>query len=264
MKPADPPMQQRRAHGMVVENIAIAARQRGIACMEIVRHLARPAHGDAVRQVGIHPAHPGALRPGSRGVEMHNLRRRMHPGIGAPGTRNPYRRAGDVSQRPFQRILDGIALRLGLPAGEGGAFVLQSQRDSHEAAPIKATPAKVSPARTAKSASPNGDACKRNLTGSPSATLPCRYSRQCLGRGLLDVLHHQHQAYGHATTVQPQPGQRQVNPCSPATRPSMPVICKRTARVASTKTSASSARHRGAIPPGSKDCPVRAGGKHRG
>jgi hypothetical protein len=54
--------------------------------MKLVIHDLRPAHGNAFRQIRIDAAHPGRQRAVDRGLEMHDLMARMHPGVGAPGT----------------------------------------------------------------------------------------------------------------------------------------------------------------------------------
>ena len=72
-----------RAHGPIDQQIAVAAAVRGKARMEFIRHRMRPQHRDAVRQQGIHAAHPCAQRTFGLGIKMDHLLERMHAGIGA-------------------------------------------------------------------------------------------------------------------------------------------------------------------------------------
>ena len=71
------------ARGTIDQQIAVAAPVRGKSRMEFVRHRMRPAHRNAVRQLGIHTAHPRGQRAFDLRIEMHHLLQRMHTGIGA-------------------------------------------------------------------------------------------------------------------------------------------------------------------------------------
>ena len=54
---------------------------------------------------------------------MRALSKRVNTGIGASGAMNSDALAADLVQRTFQFILNGIAMCLALPAGEGRAVV---------------------------------------------------------------------------------------------------------------------------------------------
>ena len=85
MVPADAPREDRRAHRPVDEQVRVMARDGGEARVEIGVHAARPEHGDLRRQVRIDAAHPGRVGTRRRGVEVHDLHRRVHAGVGAAG-----------------------------------------------------------------------------------------------------------------------------------------------------------------------------------
>ena len=61
---------------------------------------------------------------------MHDLSQGMHSLVGAPGTDGNDAFACNEGQGGLNRILDGYGLRLGLPAGVGGAVVFDQRRDA--------------------------------------------------------------------------------------------------------------------------------------
>ena len=66
------------------------------------------------------------------GIEMHHLAERMHTRIGATGALRFDRMCRDLRQRRVDGILNGAARRLGLPAAEATAVILESKSDSHQ------------------------------------------------------------------------------------------------------------------------------------
>ena len=143
---------QRRPHGAVEDPVAIAARTRGKARMEIVRHRHAPAHADRRRQARGRAEHPAARIARRCAVEMHHLARRMHAGIGASGADGSTRCAGDERQGLLQRRLHGrfippasrlTGLVQPLPAGEIAAVVFDAQRVAHRVSPCRATTSQV-------------------------------------------------------------------------------------------------------------------------
>ena len=131
VEPAHPLRVRRRSHRMVQQQIAIAAGDRRVARVEIVRDAPRPDDGADWRQQCIHAAHPRRLRTLRRSIEVHHLVERMHAGVGAPGADRVNGAACHLRKRPFQRVLHGAALGLSLPAAETAAVVLNAQCDSH-------------------------------------------------------------------------------------------------------------------------------------
>jgi len=88
--------------------------------------------------VGIGAAHPGVVGPLHATVEMRHLAQRMNTGVGAPGAGQPHTLAGDLCQRAFQRILQGIAMGLRLPTVKAGAVIFDAKRDSQDQTAEKA------------------------------------------------------------------------------------------------------------------------------
>ena len=92
--PARVARRQRRAHRPVHQHVAVGARARRIARMEIRRHALRPEHRHGFGQQRVHAAHPGRIGPFGLGVEVDHLRARVHAAVGAPraGHATPARR----------------------------------------------------------------------------------------------------------------------------------------------------------------------------
>ncbi len=84
--------------------------------MKILTDRLRPAHRHGGGQIGIDAAHPGRVRTFGTGVEMRDLAKRMHAGIGTPGAMHAYRFCCDLTQGAFDYVLNGFAIRLRLPA----------------------------------------------------------------------------------------------------------------------------------------------------
>ncbi len=131
MIPTDAARQQRRPHRAVGQQVGVVPSGGDEARMEIGSDRLRPLHGDAGRQIPVDPTHPGGGRALHRNVEMHDLRRRVHTGIGTPGSHAGDRRACNGAQRQFQRILNTTTVRLRLPAAKGVARVFEPQSDAH-------------------------------------------------------------------------------------------------------------------------------------
>ena len=58
------------------------------------------------------------------------LRERVHACVRSPGAVNAHRRAGEALERALEIILNGITVRLTLPAGEWRAIVRDNQFQS--------------------------------------------------------------------------------------------------------------------------------------
>ena len=130
VEPADLPVQQRRTHSMVEQDIAIAARSGGKARMKTLWHLLCPANRDRVGQVAVGTQHPAALAAWGASVEVHHLTAAMYTGVGATGADHFDRVIGDLSQGLLQDLLHRWRLRLDLPAVVVGAVVFDAQGDS--------------------------------------------------------------------------------------------------------------------------------------
>jgi hypothetical protein len=115
---------------MIVEQIAITAREGNETGMEILGDGLRPADRDCLRQMRIGTTYPGLLGTFNRAVKMGHLGQRMHAGIGASGASQAQGRSGDFRQGALQDILQRIAMRLRLPTLERSTVVFDAQRDS--------------------------------------------------------------------------------------------------------------------------------------
>lgn len=99
--------------------------------MEIMIDDACPAHSHRRRQHAVGATQPCLLASVDLTIKVHNLPRRMHAGIGSPGTNQIHR----MSCNPGQGILksglysghDWIALPL--PTMEGGAVIFDAECD---------------------------------------------------------------------------------------------------------------------------------------
>jgi hypothetical protein len=94
--------------------------------VEFRLHRPRPEDSDRFGQESIHTAHPGGFRPDGAGIEVRDLRRRMHAAVGTARARDADHFDRDRGERLLEDILDCAAARLSLPAQKAAAVVLQS------------------------------------------------------------------------------------------------------------------------------------------
>ena len=136
--PTGTPDQQRRTHGVVIQQVMIGARTGGKPRMEILAVVAvnaeadipGPAHRNRWRQIGIKAARPRKHVALQFGIEMDDLLQSVHPGVGAPGTGCQDLGLRELPQRCLQFILHRVARRLRLPTLPGGTVVLNSEGDA--------------------------------------------------------------------------------------------------------------------------------------
>ena len=92
-------------------------------------------------------------RHSGAGIEMRDLRERMDAAVRSPGTLKNGSDACHVFDRFLDLLLDGDAVRLGLPAHVGGALIFYDQSDpSHILTPITVERNTVAAVRTAMKA----------------------------------------------------------------------------------------------------------------
>ena len=132
MVPAGTPGEERGSHRTIREHVRVVAGGRGEARMEIAGDFGRPQHRDIGRQMRIDAAHPRGAGARHVAVEMHDLRRRVHAGVGASRGDRANRDAGDLRQRALERVLHAAPVGLRLPPGVGGSRVFESEGDAHE------------------------------------------------------------------------------------------------------------------------------------
>ncbi len=117
---------ERRTHRTIDEAVAIGARERAVAGMEVGVDRACPEHGDRFRQESVDTADPGRVGARSAGVEMRHLLARVDAAVGAASGSDAEGFAGDRGKRSFEHVLHRAAARLGLPAEKAAAVVLES------------------------------------------------------------------------------------------------------------------------------------------
>ncbi len=171
---ASPAVHQRHTVGAGVERVVIHALEGQETCMEAVVHRFGPLQRDAGRQEGVDAAHPGKRFPRQAGVDVDHLAERMHAGVGAARHRGHHAAAGELLDGVLEPVLHRIAVRLRLPAGEGGAVIVEAEGNAGHGAEID----------DKTGASENGAAPtkKRPMAGSqkanaPGATLPAHWWR---------------------------------------------------------------------------------------
>ena len=109
------------------------SRGRGEAGVELGRRRMRPQHRDVRRQVRIDAAHPRGQRPLGVGVEVNDLRRGVHTGVGASGRDDANGMAGDLADRVLERVLHAATRWLRLEAAERAACIFDTQYNTHGA-----------------------------------------------------------------------------------------------------------------------------------
>jgi hypothetical protein len=99
--------------------------------VKIVVNVPRPGDADIVRQVAIRPEQPAAVVARARRIEMDNLARGMHSGIGTTSTGHLNRVIGNLVESLFETLLHTEAGVLTLPPVVRGAVVLNTKRNAH-------------------------------------------------------------------------------------------------------------------------------------
>jgi len=112
VKPADPPVQQGGPHVTVEQQISVVTRRRRKTSVEIVRDRRAPQNRGGGREMRVDAAYPRGQRPRDRRVEVNDLRRRMHAGIGTTRCDGANRCVGDDRERALERVLHRTSGRL--------------------------------------------------------------------------------------------------------------------------------------------------------
>jgi hypothetical protein len=131
VRPACVARRKRGPHTTADEHVAIGARTRSVARVEIFRYAARPQHRDRFWKESIDPAHPRAIGPLGGRVEMDHLPARVHSAVGPAGAGHRYGLARNLRKRGLERVLHGVAGGLRLPALERAAVVFESECNAH-------------------------------------------------------------------------------------------------------------------------------------
>lgn len=86
--------------------------------------------GQSAAQATIDSSNPGLQRTRSLRVEMHDLRNRMHAGVGPSRADRVDRLLRDRAQRLLEFVLQSQTIGLRLPADALAAVVVQSKREA--------------------------------------------------------------------------------------------------------------------------------------
>src|SRR5690606_4132405 len=105
-------MQQCRAHRVIIDHIAVAARLRLKTGMEAVIHFFDPLDRDVFRELAIAAHQPATFRTHGIRIKMCHHIGRMYPGIRAAGTMQVDRLIGDFAQDFFNGFLYACNSRL--------------------------------------------------------------------------------------------------------------------------------------------------------
>ena len=130
---------ERRRPAAAVDPVAVAARPRGEAGVEVVRRLRGRDHRDVVGQLRVERAGSPLGRRPALDVERRDLAERVHARVRAPRDGEAVPAREDLRQRRAQLPLDRAQARLHGPAAEVDAVVLEVEAELHRARRIAAT-----------------------------------------------------------------------------------------------------------------------------
>ena len=130
VNPPCPVSMQRGALESIEDAIAIAARGRRKACVEVVCDGLRPRDADIVWKIAIGAEQPAPIAALTARIEMNNLASRVDPGISSAGTYDLDGLVSYRSQRLLHLLLHANAGFLALPAIVSGAVVFDAERDT--------------------------------------------------------------------------------------------------------------------------------------
>lgn len=99
--------------------------------MKLIIDATYPVGVDVIGEIAIGAEQPPTISPLAVGVEMHDLTRGMHAGVGAPGTGGCDGLVGNNAQRLFDALLNATPVVLTLPAIVSGTVVFNADGDSH-------------------------------------------------------------------------------------------------------------------------------------
>ena len=107
--------------------ITIGSRRSRKACVKLVVDRFRPAQVYVVGKIAVGTEQPATIGATYPRVEMNDLCKRMHAGIGSSGTGYLDRLVRHLRQRVFDKGLDADTVTLALPAIIGCAVVLDTE-----------------------------------------------------------------------------------------------------------------------------------------
>lgn len=134
MIPADFAVEQGAVRRPVQHNVPVGPAFGAETRMKIINGFFQPEQGDVVRQPGIGASQPLVIRTLYLNIEVHDLASGVYAGVGSAGSNDAYGVVRDRRQCGLQAVLNGPLAKLGLPAAKAGSVVLNSRRDTHDAA----------------------------------------------------------------------------------------------------------------------------------
>ena len=99
--------------------------------MKIISDGLRPGHADVVGKAAVSAQQPATAAAFAGRIEMDNLARSMHPGIGSACTDDLYRFVRNQRQRFLETLLYPEASLLTLPAIVPGPVIFDAERDAN-------------------------------------------------------------------------------------------------------------------------------------
>ena len=105
----------------------------GKAGVKVVGHFFAIENTDGGREFGVERRNPveGVHREVFGRIEVSDLAEGVDAGVGASGTAETDRFFGDFLEGFFNEFLDGDAIGLNLPTGEGSAVISDSEFEAH-------------------------------------------------------------------------------------------------------------------------------------
>src|SRR3569623_1442436 len=136
--PRHPPGEKSRPHFAIENHVAVTPACRREARVEFVIDSMGPLHADALGEIGVGAVDPGARAAYGVSLEVNDLRRRMHAGVGAAGAYHPHRPVRHLGERLFDAALHRAhPALLRLPAGKITAVVFDAEGDTHGMEPFQ-------------------------------------------------------------------------------------------------------------------------------
>jgi len=127
MHPPGPVPIHGRAKKPVQYQVTIGSRSCRKACVKLVVDLLGPAHIYIVRKIAVCTEQPGTVRPICPSVEVNDLTKSVHAGIGSSGTCCLDQPVCHLRQCVFDKGLDADTITLALPAVVSCAVVLDTE-----------------------------------------------------------------------------------------------------------------------------------------
>ena len=165
-------MQHRGPIRPVEQQVPVVTPTRRVPGVEIAGDLAGFDHRHPAAEIRVRPPPPSVFAADRSRVEVYDLPERVHPGVGAARADDPHGLVGDPGERPLDRRLDGLAVRLALPPAERPPVVFDDEGDpagAHGVSVRAFTPADRAPSDRTRGRLPVGRPRLRGRWKPPAA-----------------------------------------------------------------------------------------------